>query len=69
MNEENKMTKKDLLSETFVPIDPSMKNFKPTGGTSPDVDPTKPPSFPIGGSAGEKPKTDNSDSGKSEKKE
>jgi hypothetical protein len=61
MKEEEQMSKKDHLIETFIPIDPSTKNYKPDDDNSPEVDPTKPPSFPIGDSAGEKPKGDKSD--------
>jgi len=55
--------------------DPSMKNFRPSGGgggSPPDVNPMKPPPFPIGGPVGEKPKDGGTKpskgSGKGEKK-
>jgi hypothetical protein len=57
-NEEKKMAKtlKELLNENYKSVEPSTKNFVPSGDMPPDVDPTKPPPFPIGGPVGEKPK-------------
>ena len=45
----------DLLNENYSSVEPSTKNFKPTGDGAPEVDPTKPPPFFIGGPVGEKP--------------
>lgn len=49
-------TLKELLNENFSSVEPSTKNFKPTGDMPPDVNPTEPPPFAIGGPVGEKPK-------------
>jgi hypothetical protein len=54
--------------ETFRSLDPSMKNFKPKDGKPADFDPTKQPKYPMGDSAGEKPKDAGKGSG-GEKKE